>query len=68
MIGKVLKWGNSYGIRLSKKEVEEMDLHAGQEVVVEVKARTDEEVPLDWLYTFEGGGDLSIRHDEYEWA
>lgn len=68
MIAKILRWGNSYGIRLSKRDVEEAGLREGEEVVVEVKAREGEKVPLDWLYTYSGGGDLSIHHDEYEWA
>lgn len=68
MIGKILRWGNSYGIRLSKRDVEEAGLHEGEEVVVDVKAREGEKVPLDWLRTFSLGEDLSIRHDEYEWA
>lgn len=68
MIGKVLKWGNSYGIRLSKEDVEEMGLREGQEVLVEVKTDPDERVDLSDLQTFSMGGDLSQTHDEVEWA
>jgi antitoxin component of MazEF toxin-antitoxin module len=68
MIGKVLKWGNSYGIRLSKEDVEELGLREGQEVVVEVKTHPEERVDLSHLETFEMGGDLSREHDEVEWA
>lgn len=68
MIGKVLKWGNSYGIRLSKEDVEGLGLREGQEVVVEVKTDPDERVDLSNLQTFSMGGDLSRKHDEVEWA
>lgn len=67
MLAKVLKWGNSYGIRLSKKDVEELDLKAGDEVVVEVKVTPDERIDVSHLSSFELGG-LAEDHDEVEWA
>lgn len=30
--GKVLRWGNSYGIRITRAEVERLGLHEGDEV------------------------------------
>lgn len=67
MLAKVLKWGNSYGIRLSKKDVEELDLKEGDEVVVEVKVKPDETVDVSHLSSFELGG-VAEDHDEVEWA
>jgi len=37
MLGKVQKWGNSQGIRLSKKLLEEVHLDAGDEVELVVQ-------------------------------
>lgn len=68
MLAKVLKWGNSYGLRLSKDEVEEMGLQEGQEVVVEIKSKPGEKVDLSHLRTFNLGGSLARDHDEVEWA
>lgn len=67
MIAKVLKWGNSYGIRLSKEEAERAGLKPGDEVVVEVKAREGQRIDLSDLPGFDLGGDLADRHDEV-WA
>lgn len=67
MIAKVLKWGNSYGIRLSKEEAERAGLKPGDEVVVEVKAREGQTIDLSDLPGFDLGGDLAERHDEV-WA
>lgn len=68
MIAKVLRWGNSYGIRISAEDVRRYGLYEGQEVVVNVKAKAGEKVDLSKLRTFRGPGDLSQRHDEVEWA
>lgn len=68
MHAKVLKWGNSYGIRLSKAEAEELGLKAGDEVIVEVKAKPGEKVDLSGLRTFSLGGNLADEHDAVEWA
>lgn len=35
--GRLLKWGNSYGIRISKKEVERLGLQPGQAVVARLE-------------------------------
>lgn len=67
MIAKVLKWGNSYGIRISKKDAEDRGLKEGDEVVVEVRAREGQTIDLSDLPSFHFGGDLAERHDE-AWA
>ncbi len=68
MHAKILKWGNSYGIRLSKADVEELGVKEGDEVVVEVLARPGEKVDLSGVRTFSLGGTLADDHDEVEWA
>ena len=68
MIAKVLRWGNSYGIRISTEQVRRNGLYEGQEVVVEVKAKEGEKVDISWLKTFRGTGTLVKHHDEEEWA
>ncbi len=62
---KVLRWGNSYGIRIKKNDLEASDLHPGEEVVVRIERR-DGRIDLSDLPTFAGGrDDVSERHDEY---
>lgn len=68
MIAKVLRWGNSYGIRISKEDAEREGLREGQEVVLEIKAKPRKEIDISHLPSFDMGGDLADRHDEVEWA
>ncbi len=68
MIAKILRWGNSYGIRLTKREVEEAGLHEGEEVVVDVKARPGQRVDVSDVQPLFEHGSISVDHDEEEWA
>ena len=68
MIGKLLRWGNSYGIRLSRKEIERLGAREGDELVVEVKVRPTDRVDLSHLRTFTGGPILSQTHDQVDWS
>lgn len=34
---KLIKWGNGQGVRLTKKEMEQLDLHIGSELVMEIQ-------------------------------
>lgn len=68
MIAKVLRWGNSYGIRISKEEARRAGLREGQEVVVEIKAKPGDRIDLSKVRTFRGPGNLSATHDEVDWA
>lgn len=65
MIAKVLRWGNSYGIRLSKEDAEREGLREGQEIVIEIKAREGGKIDLLDLPSFNLGGETPERHDEY---
>lgn len=66
MIAKVKKWGNSFAIRLTKKELEELDLKKGDEVKIEIKKIEPENVDLDDLPTFYDEDDrASEHHDRY---
>lgn len=64
---KLLRWGNSYGLRLTKRDVERLGLHEGSQVDVSLLEKQDRiEAPH---YTFAGGRDGSRNHDEvlYGW-
>ncbi len=63
--GKILRWGNSYGIRIKKADLEREDLDLGEEVAVRIEKKGDK-VDLSHFPTFSGGrSDVSERHDEY---
>lgn len=68
MQGKILRWGNSYGVRLSKPEVERRGLRAGETVDVEIRAEPRRKVDLSWLPHFEGLGELARHHDDVDWS
>ncbi|HEV8360312.1 MAG TPA: hypothetical protein VGR28_07660 [Candidatus Thermoplasmatota archaeon] len=68
MIAKILRWGNSYGIRISKGDLERRGLREGEEVVIEIKAQPGKNVDLSHLRGFHLGGDLADHHDEVDWA
>jgi len=62
--GRVLKWGNSYGFRIHKADLERLGLRPGEEALVRLERRTGT-VDLSGLPTFKGGmPDDSLRHDE----
>ena len=62
--GRILKWGNSYGIRVRRAELKRAGLSPGSEAVVRL-AKKPERVDLSGLPTFRGGQpDDALRHDE----
>lgn len=62
---KILEWGNSYGIRIKKADLEREGLEPGEEVAVRIERRA-EPIDLSDLPTFSGGqSDVSDRHDAY---
>lgn len=67
MITKIKKWGNSFGVRLTKKELEEYGLKEGDEVKIRIeKVKPKEEVDLSDVPTFSDTDDkVSERHDKY---
>lgn len=65
MIAKVLRWGNSYGIRISKEDADREGLREGQEVVVEIKAKPGERIDVSFLEAFPMGR-LADHHDEVD--
>lgn len=61
---RILKWGNSYGFRIQKADLERLGLRPGEEALVRLERRTDP-VDLSGLPMFKGGmADDSLRHDE----
>jgi hypothetical protein len=66
MIANVKKWGNSYAVRLSKRELKARGIRAGDEVEIEVRKRTPGKVDLSHLRTFHDPDPLASEHlDEY---
>lgn len=67
VLAKVLRWGNSLGIRISKADAEREGLLPGQEVEVQVRPRV-KKAAFDWSKapSFDLGG-LADRHDEVDW-
>jgi antitoxin component of MazEF toxin-antitoxin module len=67
MITKIKKWGNSFGVRITKKELEEYGLKEGEEVKVKIeKVIPKKEVDLSNLPTFtETDEKVSEHHDQY---
>ncbi|MFQ6107763.1 MAG: hypothetical protein ACE5QF_09320 [Thermoplasmata archaeon] len=61
---RILKWGNSYGLRIQKADVKRLGLRQGEEVLVRLERRSGP-VDLSQLPKFKGGApDDSLRHDE----
>lgn len=60
---RILRWGNSYGVRLTKDDLERLHLREDDPVDIELEpCRPD----IDWdnLPDFGLGPDASLRHDE----
>lgn len=64
---KILKWGNSYGVRITKADAERLGLEPGDEVLLEIKAKPGDEIDVSDLPSFNLGG-LAEEHDEADWA
>jgi len=62
--GKVLEWGNSFGIRVKKADLLEAGIGPGTEVVLHL-APTLAKIDLSGFPFLRGGKpDDSVRHDE----
>lgn len=60
---RILAWGNGYGIRLTKADLERLGLRPHDEAEVVVRGEP-KGIDLSTLPVFHLGGDASIRHDE----
>jgi len=61
---RILKWGNSYGLRVRKADVKKLGLLPESEAVVRLEKQRGR-VDLSGLPTFRGGlPDDSLRHDQ----
>jgi antitoxin component of MazEF toxin-antitoxin module len=67
MITKIKKWGNSFGVRLTTKELEEYGLKEGDEIKIKIeKVIPKKEVDLSDIPTFsESDEKVSEHHDTY---
>lgn len=64
LTAKVLRWGNSYGLRIRKADLERAGLKPGEEAVVRLE-RPAEKIDLSHIRTFHSGRtDTAERHDE----
>lgn len=62
---KVLKWGNGYGLRLTKAELEKLELVPGQEADVRISSQP-QRIDLSHLrFLDDDATDVSERHDDY---
>lgn len=66
LTGKLLKWGNSYGLRISKADLarlEKTGTHVGDEMHINVIPK-DGKIDVSWMTTFRGGDPFGSRdHD-----
>jgi hypothetical protein len=58
---KLLKWGNSYGLRIAKADVERLGLQVGDELDFSLAGR--HKVDISHIPSFDLGG-IGPRHDE----
>ncbi len=67
MIAEIKKWGNSLGIRLSRRELRRYGLKEGDVIKVSIeKVRPEGEVDLSKIPTFsDPDSRMSERHDRY---
>lgn len=66
--GKLLRWGNSYGIRVKKDDAARTGIPEGADVALDIQ-EIPRKIDLSKIRTFKGGDpDLSVKHDEVEWA
>jgi antitoxin component of MazEF toxin-antitoxin module len=56
---RLLKWGNGYGIRITKKEAQQLGVKAGNELDVKVDPRPVGE-ELEELPSYRFGGDYDL--------
>lgn len=62
--GRLLRWGNSFGLRISRHDVERLRLRADQEVQVRIDISPARPIRARDAHTFDLGGDAADRHDE----
>lgn len=65
---KALRWGNSYALRITKRDFERLGLHEGQTVSVDLVPE-DKRIDVRHFTFHSGHTDTSVRHDEalYGW-
>ncbi|MFH1306507.1 MAG: hypothetical protein ABIH83_02510 [Candidatus Micrarchaeota archaeon] len=45
--GTILRWGNSFGLRLTKSDLERLNIHENEEVEIDIRKKED---PLRELF------------------
>lgn len=64
--GRVLRWGNSYGVRLHKKDAIRMGLEPGRDISLKILPEGKRKQALARFPLFsDPDPDTSLKHDEY---
>jgi hypothetical protein len=61
--GRLLRWGNSLGIRISKRDARRLKLRPGSDVIVRIEGEPSE-IDLSVLPTLRGRGTEGRDHDK----
>ena len=61
--GTILRWGNSYGVRLSRSQVKKLNLKEKEKVVLKLKREVN---PLKDLWDLGGKNKRIISRKEFE--
>lgn len=61
--GKLLRWGNSVGVRIAKRDARRLKLREGSDVTVRIEA-TAGRIDLSVLPIVHGSGTEGAKHDE----
>ena len=61
--GRVLRWGNSVGVRITKRDARRLDLREGSDVTLRIETKPSK-VDLSALPTFRGDGTEGRDHDK----
>jgi antitoxin component of MazEF toxin-antitoxin module len=62
--GRILRWGNSYGLRLSRSDMERLRLRPDTTIEVKVDVTPGERISALDAVAFDLGSDATDRHDE----
>lgn len=61
--GRLLRWGNSVGVRISRRDARRLRLREGSDVTVRIQSEPSK-VDLSVLPVFHGKGAEAVDHDK----
>ncbi len=66
MMTEVKSWGNSYAVRLTRRDLRRLGIQLGDQVDVQLRAMPKKKVDLSKMPIFyDTVSDVSERHDDY---